>query len=344
MSRSPTGLMIHHNSIKVGTTRYEPGILKWVVIEDEPDHHHLHHDPVMSLDLNLASVFQDSQIRLVGSVNGLLCLWQFGRFCDETYICNLVTREYMTLPRHKYYREGYAIIVYGFGVGLQTNEYKVIRIFQGDIPPNPTSTSRPSLLEAEVYTLGSGQWRCLGHVPYWLDWSHGPFLNGHVHWIVWDEDSLEKICAFDIDNETFELFPSPPLETITESQVHFQSLGVLKGCLCESDIYDSRFTIWVMKEYGIKKSWHKEVVIKEIISPIQEWEMWDQAYVLHYLKDGTILMVYDEYKLLAYSTRSKIIEDTWLFDRYLSAITYRPTFLKLHEFLRERVDVFETST
>ncbi|KAL8195412.1 hypothetical protein R6Q57_025815 [Mikania cordata] len=190
----------------------------------------------MSLDLNLASVFQDSQIRLVGSVDGLLCLWQFGRFCDETYTCNPVTREYMTLPRHNYYREGYAIIVYGFRVGLQTNEYKVIRIFQGDIPPNPTSTSRPSLLEGEVYTLGSGQWRRLGHVPYWLDWSNGPFLNGHVHWIVWDEDSLEKICAFDIDNETFELFPSPPLETITESQVHFQRLGILKGCLCKSGV------------------------------------------------------------------------------------------------------------
>ncbi|KAJ0792168.1 hypothetical protein HanOQP8_Chr01g0014331 [Helianthus annuus] len=118
----------------------------------------------------------------------------------------------MILPRQKYYRQGYAIIVYGFGVGLQTKEYKVIRTFQGDIPPNQYGTSRPSLLEAEVYTLGTGQWRSLGHVPYWLSGWDGPFLYGKAHWIVIDEDAPEKLCAFDFDKETFQLFPSPHLK------------------------------------------------------------------------------------------------------------------------------------
>ncbi|KAJ0935929.1 hypothetical protein HanRHA438_Chr03g0125061 [Helianthus annuus] len=53
---------------------------------------------IMSLDLNLAIIFKDSQILEVGSVKGLLCLWQFGWFCDETFICNLITREYMIFP------------------------------------------------------------------------------------------------------------------------------------------------------------------------------------------------------------------------------------------------------
>ncbi|GJZ61024.1 F-box protein-like protein [Tanacetum coccineum] len=237
LSRSRAGLMIHHKSEKHMRNCHKPGILKWVEIEDEPDHHHFHHDPIMSLDLDLATIFQGSQILPVGSVNGLICLWQFGP-SDNTYICNPVTREYMILPRQKYYREGYAIIVYGFGISLQTSEYKVIRTFQGNIPLDPTSESRPSLLEAEVYTLGTCQWRSLGHVPYWLSGFDGPFLNGYVHWIVIDQDSPEKICAFDLDNETFKLFPSPPIEVIEDSYNHFQSLGVLKGCLCLADTFD----------------------------------------------------------------------------------------------------------
>ncbi|XP_076946367.1 F-box protein At3g07870-like [Bidens hawaiensis] len=322
LSRSPTALMFHHDSENDSPRGYyKQGILKWVSIEDEPAHHHLHNDPVMNLDLNLAAIFQNSQIHIVGSVNGLLCLWQCGRFHDDTYICNPISREYMTLPRQQYYTEGHAIIVYGFGVGLQTKEYKVIRTFQGNIPPDSSSTSRPSILEAEVYTLGMGQWRSLGHVPYWLQGWEGSFLDGRVHWIIYDKDSPQKICTFDFDNEKFELFPSPPFEAINdEHQVHGQTLEILKGCLCVVDIYDSRFTLWVMKEYGDKKSWHREVVIKNIISLIPHWELCDYLCVLECLKDGTFLIVHYEDKLLEYCTRRRTIKDTGLFDRFLTGI------------------------
>ncbi|KAI3755668.1 hypothetical protein L1987_55474 [Smallanthus sonchifolius] len=91
-----------------------------------------------------------------------------------------------------------------------------------------------------------GQWRSLGHVLYCLKEWEGPILNGHVHWIVRDEEASEMICTL------------------------------------------------ILTEYGIKKSWHKE----EIISPLPEWVVWEQAYLLEYLKDGTILMVYCEDMLL----------------------------------------------
>ncbi|GJZ61026.1 F-box associated domain containing protein [Tanacetum coccineum] len=314
---------------------HRPGILKCVEIEDEPDHHHFHHDPIMCLDLDLATIFQESQILQVGSVNGLICLWQNAYKNDNTYICNPITREYMILPRQQFYRQSQAIIVYGFGVGLNTKEYKVVRTFQGNIPADPTSVSRPSLLVAEVYTLGTGQWRGLGHVPYWLNGFDGPFLNGHAHWIVLDKDSPEKLCAFDFDSETFKLFPSPPCEAIVESGIHFNSLGVLNGCLSQSDTFNSQFTIWVMKEYGIKKSWHREVVIKQSISPDLE-----PMYLLEGLKDGTILMVYYTDTLLAYCPRKKTVEDTKIFDRYLTAMTYCPSFVKLQNFGSENVHVF----
>ncbi|GJV78456.1 hypothetical protein Tco_1510040 [Tanacetum coccineum] len=57
----------------------------------------------------------------------------------------------------------------------------------------------PTFRNSKVHQVGSVN----GLVPYWLKKFHGPFLNGCVHWIALDEDSLAKLCAFDIDNETF---------------------------------------------------------------------------------------------------------------------------------------------
>lgn len=152
----------------------------------------------------------------------------------------------MILPKQVYFRKSYAIIVYGFGVSSLTGEYKVVRIFQGDIPWDSTSTSRPSLLEGEIYTLGTGKWRSLGHVPYCLFGFHGPFLNGCAHWLVCDRDSPEAICSFDFEKESFQLVPSPPQSS--ESGALFQGLG---GCLCKYKSWESEFVIWVMKEYGL---------------------------------------------------------------------------------------------
>ncbi|XP_076918370.1 F-box protein At3g07870-like [Bidens hawaiensis] len=335
LPRSPAGLVFLHRPDKhmIGND-HKPGFLKWVEIKDEHDHQRLHHDPVMSLDLYHAPVLQTDKLLPVGSVNGLVCLWEFGPNHDNTYICNPITREYMILPRQKYYREGYAAIVYGFGAGLRTKEYKVMRVFQGDIPPNT------HLLEAEVYTLGTGQWRSLGRAPYCLNGYGGPFLNGNAHWTVTEKDAPEKICAFDFDKETFQLIPSPP-ETIRATGVHFQSLAVLNGCLGQSDTYDfNQFTIWVMKEYGIKESWRKEVVIQEGISPDLDRVMWEPVYLLESLKDGNILMIYYEDELLKYCPEKKTVEKIEIFDRYLWGLPYRPGFLKLQSFESESVHMF----
>ncbi|CAH1444704.1 unnamed protein product [Lactuca virosa] len=231
------------------------------------------------------------------------------------------------------HREGIAEIVYFFGVGSLTQEYKVIRIFQRNIPHDPTSTSRPSLLEAEVYTLGTGQWRSLGHVPYLDNRFDGSFFNGHAHWTVLFQDSPNKIYAFDFDKETFELFPSPP----SESGDYFPSLGVINGCLCQCDTYESKLIVWVMKEYGINNSWHKELVIEKIISPVLNM-LWDQTiYLIEGFKDGTILMGISLGAMFIYCPRRKTIVDTEIFGGFIDGLAYRPSFLRLHNFENERV-------
>ncbi|KAJ9551937.1 hypothetical protein OSB04_015982 [Centaurea solstitialis] len=331
LPKSPAGFMVQHES-------YVPddatsGILKWVEIEDGLDDHTLQHEPVINFDLDgyLPAPVPFTDLIPVGSVNGLICISQRGNKVgvkvDNVYICNPITREYLTLPRPQKNRDGCGVIVYKFGVNSLTGEYKVLRIFQVGLPSYFTP-GWPIVLEAEVYTLGTSQWRNLGQVPYRFLRFRGPFLNGYFHWKAPREDALESIFTFDLDKETFQLFPSPPSGP-QELQEWSENLGVFKGCLCKSYACDSRFTIWVMKHYAVKESWHKELVIVQAFCDDRDWViMKNDMYVFGGLQDGTILVVLGN-KVLACCPKSKTIEYLGIQSTRFAVICSCLTFLQL---------------
>ncbi|KAJ9551938.1 hypothetical protein OSB04_015983 [Centaurea solstitialis] len=337
LSRSPAGFMVHRDPPDDATS----GILNWVEIEDRLDHHSLHHEPVLNFDLNgyLPAPNPDTILIPVGSVNGLICLSQHGVQVDNIHICNPITREYLALPRQPNYRKGLEFIIYNFGVNSLTGEYKVLRIFQVNSPQDPYSYiprgSRASmLLEAEVYTLGTSQWRCLGQVPYRVS-GYATFLNGYFHWKVPNQDAPESIFTFDLDKEMFQLFPSPPTEPGAMLGCS-ENLGVLKGCLCKSYAYDSQITIWVMKQYAVMESWHKELVITQAICDVRDWLMMkSNMYVFGGLQDGTIMVVLG-HKVLAYCPKSNTLEDLAILDNWGIVKTHRPSFIKLKDIDSER--------
>ncbi|KAJ9551536.1 hypothetical protein OSB04_015581 [Centaurea solstitialis] len=340
-----TSLIIHQNVNYKCEASIDPGMLKWVEIEDKVDHHGLHYDSLVNLDLSLSMVpiFQSSRISLKGSVNGLICLRQYSRRHNNTCIYNPVTREVLTLPTSPQYPKhiSFTIIAYGFGVSSLTGEYKVVRALNRIIRLNGDKSKMVS--EAEVYTFGTGQWRNLGRLPYCIYESDvGAVLNDHCHWILSlaENHAPEKIITFDLSTEMFQLFPSPPIEE--EEGNCIQHLAVLKGCLCNSVAGDLNFTIWVMKEYGIKNSWHKEVVILEAISKWPEWLSIDYIYLIEGLKDVTILSVDGmSGSLFAFHPRNNAIEKIETFDWLEGWLAYRPSFLKLQNFVSERAMVLE---
>ncbi|GKF15600.1 hypothetical protein Tco_0057062, partial [Tanacetum coccineum] len=96
-----------------------PGVLDCLEIKGELDTSHLHHALVTSLDLNATPIFKNSKILKVGTVNGLVCLWQYRdevvnslfyrgnplypeKEVVKSYVCNPITREYVILPRPQY--------------------------------------------------------------------------------------------------------------------------------------------------------------------------------------------------------------------------------------------------
>lgn len=335
LSRSPAGLVIHQRGF-----RSEPDCLKFGQLEDKPDHHDIHHAPLMRFEPKFG-VHDTPQLWLSGSVDGLVCLWHYDGG-DATYICNPVTREYILLPDHNYIRKSYAIVIYGFGSVASTKKYKVVRFYQGNFP----SEEGLYKSECEVYTLGTGAWRSLGHVPFVLGGRQtGVFVNGNLHWLAYDQDNInshELVCTFDMEKESFQLTASAPEPPIGYLEYLIRSLGLLRGCLCVCDnTSKSEFVIWLMKDYRLaKKSWTKEVVIRE--NPARP--LYEMVHILTVFKDGAILMLFRDDYMFTYHPGTKTLQQLEIFRSsgfgIFDATVYVPSLIRLKSFMLEKVSVF----
>ncbi|XP_026396559.1 F-box protein At3g07870-like [Papaver somniferum] len=162
---------------------------------------------------------------MVGSCNGLVCfLVPHHRVEDPVYICNPISGEYVNLPRINSKK---GLIVSGFGYNCSANNYKVIRIHY---PKKLSYAYPPSPGQVQIYSLGGGDscgWRNLGDINYSLAFN-GTLLNGSLYWLEWMD---QKIVAFDLANENFQLLPTAPPCFVRVKYGYFR-LAVLGGHLC----------------------------------------------------------------------------------------------------------------
>lgn len=347
LSRTPTILIIHQESHR--SPDWDSDILKLIEFDrDEHDQHGnglLHYDPLMNFDLKR---FPNTEILLVGSVNGLLC------FCDyeneAIFICNPIMRECVTLPKPIYTERYPTRIVYGFGYSSLSGQYKVVQISQTPLL-DPEGLPFWDDSQGAVYVLGTANWRSIGTVPY-LDSrrSYNLSLNGNIHWLNWGGETSELICSFDVENESFQVFPSP---NNLIKQTWYASLGLFRDCLClcvpdGSEDYDIDIDIWVMKEYGVKESWTKEIVIRQNSSELS-CLLCDEVSLLHVWENGDILILWRDDRLYLYSPERKTLEEvedprdsSHIVSPFIiyKMMLHVPSFLSLKDFERERVDMF----
>ncbi|KAL1827906.1 hypothetical protein ACET3Z_006318 [Daucus carota] len=328
LSRSPAGLIVQ-----------EGKILKMGEVNDKSDQHDIRHDPLMRLKVPDGSV-------LSGSVNGLISLRD--RYdAGAARICNPVTREYILLPYNKnieksipiirsfepYELSGYGLASYGFGYVEASNVYKVVHFYEGKF----FSTEISGKSKFEIYSLGTGKWRSLGIVPFLVCHQDGIYANGNLHWLacVQKDRPNEMVCTFDLEKESCQLTASAPQ---VGGYVDYRSLGMLGGCLCICDNRsDSELVIWVMKDYGVKESWSKEIIIQELNFGLH----CRTFYVLKVLKDGSILMLCSANLLFTYHPGTKIWQVVPCFKEYeiqsMYASVYVPSFISLKSFMLENV-------
>ncbi|KAH7574836.1 hypothetical protein ACOSP7_005883 [Xanthoceras sorbifolium] len=195
---------------------------------------------------------------IVGSCNGVLCLYSNGFDRSFIYMWNPTVRKYITLPKPSCNPR-----YLGFGINPKSghlDDFKVVTIFAN--------------ANAEVYSLRTNSWKSIadGFLPSieltccHLD--HPVFLNGFVHWCAQVSCYLDSkrpwlIVSFDFANEVFQKIMLPDNLSLDDGA---KFLNVVNGRLCVFAAADQKFSayeLWVMMEYGIVESWSRICTIEK---------------------------------------------------------------------------------
>ncbi|KAF9606035.1 hypothetical protein IFM89_022194 [Coptis chinensis] len=226
---------------------------------------------------------QFNEFAFVGSLHGLVCIsyTRFPAWRDHdsiVHIYNPSTRDSVTLPEFKPPECEYAKLVAGFGLDCVTKKYKVVQVFC------PVDRRKYVKQEVQVYTFGSNSWRKIGYAPdvkFDTSWKRtSAFVNGSCHWLSVDEPkngvASVVIVSFDLAREEFGYIP---IEDWTNN-----------------DSYSTE--IWIMKDYNVKESWTKFVVMKINYMGKFKFRM---GYPISFLKNGDILLHCDARRLVSYN-------------------------------------------
>ncbi|XP_061999591.1 F-box/kelch-repeat protein At3g06240-like [Rosa rugosa] len=292
---------------------------------------------------------------IIGSSNGLLCLVRHNLKIGAMYfnISNPIIGESIALPIFKDRDNVPLGFAFGFGFSSISHVYKVVLF----ITRNPPCKK----LECMVLTVGSGIWRSIGKVCSSIVYTiYGVFHNGFLHWLCDCKRSRSRfIRAFDVESERFKNLPMPPACETTAK------LGVLNGSLSISCFSLGTFKVWLMKEYGGKKFWTREL---EIHDRIQERRMtiddtcWGGPLSKHYIEVLKLIkgkkapkkaLLLDNFKLSLYTpaTRSLVrvqIDGIPYTARKAMVGVHIPSFVSPKEIIRDYIskhpeEVAETS-
>ncbi|GMI70859.1 F-Box Protein92 [Hibiscus trionum] len=255
---------------------------------------------------------------LIDSCNGLLCMHDASR---TVFICNPFTGLYIQPPKPV----KFPTLVGGLWFGFQqtTKQYKVIQIvFRRQLRRVNSSTISTSISstqsEVQILTLGNPSWRNLGTIPYRFIHSKSKTLvHGRFHWLTKPNKNTTAtlLISFDLETEQFHEVPRP--DCCCGSDKCFRQLMVVRGCLSTIAFhgdYGERLEIWVMREYGVKESWIKEISIGAYCLPptlLQQEILHSHTNLrpnlfvrfLCVLKNGEILLEYKSKALIVYDPR-----------------------------------------
>lgn len=248
--------------------------------------------------------------RIVGSCNGLICLWD-DLFSDSegVILWNPSIRKSVTFPMLRKPSCPH-IRVLGFGVCPVTNDHKVVSVMYLKDLLNNSITAPP---EVEVYSLGRGYWRTVNASAlhcYMLEftWSQ-VFVFGAVHWLAYRKRVEGRpnnfVVSFDMGKEVFGEIMLPP--TLTEELVADLSISLLGESLSalnyNKESGQESCCVWVMKEYGVAKSWSKLFTIR-LPGMLRR--------TVGFRKNGEVLLALSDNKLVSYDPKTERIKNLGL--------------------------------
>ncbi|XP_030963620.1 F-box/kelch-repeat protein At3g23880-like [Quercus lobata] len=240
---------------------------------------------------------------MVGSVNGLFCLYEENRFI----LWNPCIRKFITLPKPSV--TGLFPCYLALGFDSRNNDYKVVRIAH-QLVKIRSEGAKPPLVE--VYSVTEGSWRITSGGDSYpakitiSNWPHqAASLNGAVYFPAndWGEAQSSVVLSFDLGDEVFRVISLPNGKFKLNARIVTSVFKGLLSLICyEHQLMGEYYmcsvkscSVWVMKESGDVDSWTKQF---NIDLDMQYWKVlgfWKNDHILgqKIQLDASMLFSYD---------------------------------------------------
>ncbi|XP_058181152.1 F-box/kelch-repeat protein At3g06240-like [Rhododendron vialii] len=251
------------------------------------------------VDLGFPSRQTEEGIEIVGSYNGMICLLYL---LDCFVLWNPTIKDSIELPKPPFSISYFDFYFKGFGYNPSMDDYKVVIASREEGNPNVQST-------VEVFSLKQSSWKEIGGLQNGLVIEAEQLstcLNGNLHWLASCDTTnpIEKhlIVSLDLGTEEFSEISIPDCY---DRSFFFHALGMINGCL--SLLTDERnwreVGLWVMKEYGVRGSWTKLVIL-----PTENLLFCDYLVPVCFTKAGDILIDVDGRRVVRYNLEQKTMK------------------------------------
>jgi F-box interacting protein len=209
----------------------------------------------------------------MSTCDGILC-YRLDMY--SALLLNPSTRKFIILPPLESPDQKHNRILYTLVYDRFINSYKIIVL-----------NARSTVNEVHTLVLGTNYWRKIDQdfpssISEVMCTSTGIFMNDSVNWLT-----SHFIVSLDLEKESYQKFSLPVSNEDFISSCLGGTLGTLRGCLSLLISMKDNFTdVWIMKEFGNKKSWTKLLSIPYM----KAWGNFRFSKVLYISEDGQVLM------------------------------------------------------
>ncbi|GJY84010.1 F-box/kelch-repeat protein-like protein [Tanacetum coccineum] len=209
-----------------------------------------------------------SRIDVIGSCNGIICLYRMGCYYAREpgfILWNLSIRREVTIPDPPFMRAYESL---GFGFDPIANDYNIVGIFHDG-----------KVHTSFIYSLKTNSWSEIDF-PTGTVFSVMPraiLFNGALHWVAAETSNRceRMILTFNLSSHVFGTISLP------EPSRRAEKLTILNGCLGVISRKRQTTWIWVLREYGNVASWS---LVHEL-----DMKQFDRVQVIKALSNGGLL-------------------------------------------------------
>ncbi|KAL8095788.1 F-box protein CPR1-like [Apium graveolens] len=195
---------------------------------------------------------------IVGSCNGLVCLWKNDYKVDnDIYLWNPAIRKATRLPKPPDHVPFPSLLIgsalVGFGYDNVNDDYKVMT----------TVDSQIWGIMVAVYSFKGNSWTRAETITnrYRISGHFGRYANGSLYWLARKDSDI--IFAYDLGVERHRELSFP--DGVDQTNENGMGLTVVNDCLCLVDLYsDSHADIWLMNNTGVGNPWSKIISVKQL--------------------------------------------------------------------------------